>query len=167
MTIDQIVEIISPYFTVAGVTALVTALVSIAAKVYGTVKKTGASLSKTAMLNEEKIVELMSKVLPKDMAVKIMPLVESELQKINEAVQKAAGENAKKVAAKLDSIAKAVASMRNLPSEQREKLLDMIDAENQDVEPQMVTVEYEVSEEIKALADESSGSNDDFKPTIY
>ena len=138
MTVDQIMEIISPYFTVAGVTALVSAVISIAVKVYGVVKRTSVSLSKTALIDEKKIVELMKGVLPTDMSVKVMPLVESELAKINENVQKAAAENAVKTAKKLDTIAKAVASMRNLPTEQREQLLAMIETENKDAEAQTV-----------------------------
>ena len=166
MTIDQVMEIISPYFTIAGVTALVTAVISIAVKVYGVVKRTSISLSKTAMLDEKKIVELMQKVLPKDMSVKIMPLVESELAKINENVQKAASENAQKTAKKLDTIAKAVASMRNLPTEQREQLLAMIEMENKDTEPQTVVLNYSVSEEIKVIAEENKAEEKDFVPVI-
>ena len=166
MTIDQIMEVISPYFTVAGVTALVTAVISIAVKVYGVVKKTSVSLSKTALIDEKKIVELMKGVLPTDMSVKVMPLVESELAKINENVQKAAAENAVKTAKKLDTIAKAVASMRNLPTEQREQLLAMIEAENKDAEAQTVVLNYQVSEEIKAIAEESKAAEKDFVPVI-
>ncbi len=166
MTIDQIIEIISPYFTVAGITALVSAVISIAVKVYGVVKKTSVSLSKTALIDEKKIVELMKGVLPTDMSVKVMPLVESELAKINENVQKAASENAKKTALKLDTIAKAVASMRNLPTEQREQLLAMIEAENKDAEPQTVVLNYQVSEEIKAIAEETKAAEKDFVPVI-
>jgi Asp-tRNA(Asn)/Glu-tRNA(Gln) amidotransferase C subunit len=166
MTIDQIIEVISPYFTVAGVTALVSAVISIAVKVYGIVKKTSQSLSKTALLDEKKIVELMKGVLPTDMSVKVMPLVESELAKINENVQKAAAENATKTAKKLDTIAKAVASMRNLPTEQREQLLAMIEAENKDVAAQTVVLNYEVSEEIKAIAEANKGSKNNFVPVI-
>lgn len=166
MTIDQIMEVISPYFTVAGVTALVTAVISIAVKVYGVVKKTSVSLSKTALIDEKKIVELMKGVLPTDMSVKVMPLVESELAKINENVQKAAAENAVKTAKKLDTIAKAVASMRNLPTEQREQLLAMIETENKDAEAQTVVLNYQVSEEIKAIAEESKAAEKDFVPVI-
>lgn len=166
MTIDQIIEVISPYFTVAGVTALVSSVISIAVKVYGVVKRTSLSLSKTALIDERKIVELMKGVLPTDMSVKVMPLVESELAKINENVQKAASENAKKTALKLDTIAKAVASMRNLPTEQREQLLAMIEAENKDAEPQTVVLNYQVSEEIKAIAEETKAAEKDFVPVI-
>lgn len=166
MTIDQIIEVISPYFTVAGITALVSAVISIAVKVYSVVKKTSVSLSKTALIDEKKIIELMKGVLPTDMSVKIMPLVESELAKINENVQKAAAENAVKTAKKLDTIAKAVASMRNLPTEQREQLLAMIEAENKDVEAQTVVLSYQVSEEIKAIAEESKATEKDFVPVI-
>ena len=166
MTVDQIMEIISPYFTVAGVTALVSAVISIAVKVYGVVKRTSVSLSKTALIDEKKIVELMKGVLPTDMSVKVMPLVESELAKINENVQKAAAENATKTAKKLDTIAKAVASMRNLPIEQREQLLAMIEAENKDVSAQTVVLNYQVSEEIKAIAEESKTAEKDFVPMI-
>jgi hypothetical protein len=166
MTIDQIMEVISPYFTVAGVTALVSSVISIAVKVYGVVKRTSLSLSKTALIDERKIVELMKGVLPTDMSVKVMPLVESELAKINENVQKAASENAKKTALKLDTIAKAVASMRNLPTEQREQLLAMIEAENKDAEPQTVVLNYQVSEEIKAIAEETKAAEKDFVPVI-
>ncbi len=166
MTVDQIMEIISPYFTVAGVTALVSAVISIAVKVYGVVKRTSVSLSKTALIDEKKIVELMKGVLPTDMSVKVMPLVESELAKINENVQKAAAENATKTAKKLDTIAKAVASMRNLPTEQREQLLAMIEAENKDVSAQTVVLNYQVSEEIKAIAEENKAAEKDFVPMI-
>ena len=166
MTIDQIMEVISPYFTVAGVTALVSAVISIAVKVYGVVKRTSVSLSKTALIDEKKIVELMKGVLPTDMSVKVMPLVESELAKINENVQKAAAENAVKTAKKLDTIAKAVASMRNLPTEQREQLLAMIETENKDAEAQTVVLNYQVSEEIKAIAEESKTAEKDFVPMI-
>ena len=166
MTIDQIMEVISPYFTVAGVTALVSAVISIAVKVYGVVKKTSVSLSKTALIDEKKIVELMKGVLPTDMSVKVMPLVESELAKINENVQKAAAENAVKTAKKLDTIAKAVASMRNLPTEQREQLLAMIETENKDAEAQTVVLNYQVSEEIKAIAEENKAAEKDFVPMI-
>ncbi len=166
MTIDQIMEVISPYFTVAGVTTLVTAVISIAVKVYGVVKKTSVSLSKTALIDEKKIVELMKGVLPTDMSVKVMPLVESELAKINENMQKAASENAKKTALKLDTIAKAVASMRNLPTEQREQLLAMIEAENKDVSAQTIVLNYQVSEEIKAIAEETKAVEKDFVPVI-
>ena len=166
MTIDQIMEVISPYFTVAGVTALVSAVISIAVKVYGVVKKTSVSLSKTALIDEKKIVELMKGVLPTDMSLKVMPLVESELAKINENVQKAAAENATKTAKKLDTIAKAVASMRNLPTEQREQLLAMIEAENKDVSAQTVVLNYQVSEEIKAIAEENKAAEKDFVPMI-
>lgn len=166
MTVDQIMEIISPYFTVAGVTALVSAVISIAVKVYGVVKRTSVSLSKTALIDEKKIVELMKGVLPTDMSVKVMPLVESELAKINENVQKAAAENAVKTAKKLDTIAKAVASMRNLPTEQREQLLAMIETENKDAEAQTVVLNYQVSEEIKAIAEESKTAEKDFVPVI-
>ena len=166
MTVDQIMEIISPYFTVAGVTALVSAVISIAVKVYGVVKRTSVSLSKTALIDEKKIVELMKGVLPTDMSLKVMPLVESELAKINENVQKAAAENAVKTAKKLDTIAKAVASMRNLPTEQREQLLAMIETENKDAEAQTVVLNYQVSEEIKAIAEESKTAEKDFVPVI-
>ena len=166
MTVDQIMEIISPYFTVAGVTALVSAVISIAVKVYGVVKRTSVSLSKTALIDEKKIVELMKGVLPTDMSVKVMPLVESELAKINENVQKAAAENAVKTAKKLDTIAKAVASMRNLPTEQREQLLAMIETENKDAEAQTVVLNYQVSEEIKAIAEENKAAEKDFVPMI-
>ena len=166
MTVDQIMEIISPYFTVAGVTALVSAVISIAVKVYGVVKRTSVSLSKTALIDEKKIVELMKGVLPTDMSVKVMPLVESELAKINENVQKAAAENAVKTAKKLDTIAKAVASMRNLPTEQREQLLAMIETENKDAEAQTVVLNYQVSEEIKAIAEENKAAEKDFVPVI-
>ncbi len=166
MTIDQIMEVISPYFTVAGVTALVSAVISIAVKVYGVVKRTSQSLTKTALIDEKKIVELMNGVLPTDMSVKVMPLVESELAKINENVQKAAAENAVKTAKKLDTIAKAVASMRNLPTEQREQLLAMIETENKDAEAQTVVLNYQVSEEIKAIAEESKAAEKDFVPVI-
>ena len=166
MTVDQIMEIISPYFTVAGVTALVSAVISIAVKVYGVVKRTSVSLSKTALIDEKKIVELMKGVLPTDMSLKVMPLVESELAKINENVQKAAAENATKTAKKLDTIAKAVASMRNLPTEQREQLLAMIEAENKDVSAQTVVLNYQVSEEIKAIAEENKAAEKDFVPMI-
>ena len=166
MTIDQIMEVISPYFTVAGVTALVSAVISIAIKVYGVVKKTSVSLSKTALIDEKKIVELMKGVLPTDMSVKVMPLVESELAKINENMQKAAAENAVKTAKKLDTIAKAVASMRNLPTEQREQLLAMIEAENKDVSAQTIVLNYQVSEEIKAIAEETKAVEKDFVPVI-
>ncbi len=166
MTIDQIMEVISPYFTVAGVTALVSAVISIAVKVYGVVKRTSQSLSKTALIDEKKIVELMKGVLPTDMSVKVMPLVESELAKINENVQKAAAENAVKTAKKLDTIAKAVASMRNLPTEQREQLLAMIEAENKDVSAQTIVLNYQVSEEIKAMAEETKAVEKDFVPVI-
>ena len=142
------------------------AVISIAVKVYGIVKKTSQSLSKTALLDEKKIVELMKGVLPTDMSVKVMPLVESELAKINENVQKAAAENATKTAKKLDTIAKAVASMRNLPTEQREQLLAMIEAENKDVAAQTVVLNYEVSEEIKAIAEANKGSKNNFVPVI-
>ncbi len=166
MTIDQIMEVISPYFTVAGVTALVSAVISIAVKVYGVVKRTSQSLTKTALIDEKKIVELMNGVLPTDMSVKVMPLVESELAKINENVQKAAAENAVKTAKKLDTIAKAVASMRNLPTEQREQLLAMIEAENKDVSAQTIVLNYQVSEEIKAIAEETKAVEKDFVPVI-
>ena len=82
MTIDQIMEVISPYFTVAGVTALVSAVISIAVKVYGVVKKTSVSLSKTALIDEKKIVELMKGVLPTDMSLKVMPLVERDRKSV-------------------------------------------------------------------------------------
>lgn len=167
MSIEQILELIAPYVNIGGVIAAVTALIAIAVKVYGTVKRASTSLSQTAMLNEDKIVELMNKVLPRDMAVKIMPLVESELKKINETVQEAAAVNAKKTAQKLDTIAKAIASMRNLPTEQREQLLALVEAENKDVEPQTVTVDYEISEEIKAIAAQNNGFDDEFKPVLY
>lgn len=153
MTIDQIFEIISPYVSVGGVVTLVSAVIAIAAKVYGVVKRASASVSQTAMLNEDKIVELMKSVLPKDMAVKIMPLVESELKKINEAVQEAAAATSSKQTDKLDAIANAIASMRNLPTEQREKLLALIEDKNKD-EAQTVVVQYEVSEAVKAIAEE-------------
>ena len=166
MTIDQIMEVISPYFTVAGVTALVSAVISIAVKVYGVVKRTSQSLTKTALIDEKKIVELMNGVLPTDMSVKVMPLVESELAKINENVQKAAAENAVKTAKKLDTIAKAVASMRNLPTEQREQLLAMIEAENKAVSAQTIVLNYQVSEEIKAIAEETKAVEKDFVPVI-
>lgn len=167
MTIDQIFEIISPYVSVGGVVALVSAVIAIAAKVYGVVKRASASVAQTAMLNEDKIVELMKSVLPKDMAVKIMPLVESELKKINEAVQEAAAENVKKTTAKLDAIATAVASMRNLPTEQREKLLALIEEENKD-DAQTVTLAYEVSDDIKAIAEagEQEEKTAAFEPVI-
>lgn len=166
MTFEQIIEIISPYVSVTGIITLVTAVISIAVKVYGTVKRTSNELSKTAILDEKKIVELMKGVLPTDMAIKIMPLVESELAKINENVQKAASENAKRTAAKLDTIAKAVASMRNLPTEQREQLLAMIEEENKDAEPQTVVLNYEVSEEIKAVAESAKPAENEFVPVI-
>lgn len=166
MTIDQIMEVISPYFTVAGITALVSAVISIAVKVYGVIKRTSQSLSKTALIDEKKIVELMKGVLPTDMSVKVMPLVASELAKINENVQKAASKNAKKTTLKLDTIAKAVASMRNLPTEQREQLLAMIETENKDAEPQTVVLNYQVSEEIKAIAEENKAAEKDFVPVI-
>lgn len=167
MTIDQIFEIISPYVSVGGVVTLVSAVIAIAVKVYGVVKRTSASVSQTAMLNEDKIVELMKSVLPKDMAVKIMPLVESELKKINEAVQEAAAENVKKTTAKLDAIATAVASMRNLPTEQREKLLALVEEENKD-DAQTVTLAYEVSDDIKAIAEagEQEEKTAAFEPVI-
>ena len=165
MTIDQIFEIISPYVSVGGVVTLVSAVIAIAVKVYGVVKRASTSVSQTAMLNEDKIVELMKNVLPKDMAVKIMPLVESELTKINEAVREASAENVKKTAAKLDAIATAVASMRNLPTEQREKLLALIEEENKD-DAQTVTLAYEVSDDIKAIAEAAEEKADGFKPLI-
>lgn len=167
MTIDQIFEIISPYVSVGGVVTLVSAVIAIAVKVYGVVKRASASVSQTAMLNEGKIVELMKNVLPKDMAVKIMPLVESELTKINEAVREASAENVKKTAAKLDAIATAVASMRNLPTEQREKLLALIEEENKD-DAQTVTLAYEVSDDIKAIAEagEQEEKTAAFEPVI-
>lgn len=166
MTIDQIMEVISPFFTVAGIGSLVAALIAIGVKVHGIVKKTSVALSKTALIDEKKIVELMKGILPTDLAIKVMPLVESELAKINETVQKAAAENAKKTTQKLDTIAKAVASMRNLPAEQREQLLAMIEAENKDVEPQTVVLNYQVSEEIKAIAEASKEAEKDFVPVI-
>lgn len=165
MTIDQIFEIISPYVSVGGVVTLVSAVIAIAVKVYSVVKRASASVSQTAMLNEDKIVELMKSVLPKDMAVKIMPLVESELTKINEAVREASAENVKKTAAKLDAIATAVASMRNLPTEQREKLLALIEEENKD-DAQTVTLAYEVSDDIKAIAEAAEEKADGFEPLI-
>ena len=167
MTIDQIFEIISPYVSVGGVVTLVSAVIAIAVKVYGVVKRASTSVSQTAMLNEDKIVELMKNVLPKDMAVKIMPLVESELKKINEAVREASAENVKKTTAKLDAIATAVASMRNLPTEQREKLLALIEAENKD-DAQTVTLAYEVSDDIKAIAEagEQEEKTAGFEPVI-
>lgn len=167
MTIDQIFEIISPYVSVGGVVTLVSAVIAIAVKVYGVVKRASASVSQTAMLNEDKIVELMKSVLPKDMAVKIMPLVESELTKINESVREASAENVKKTAAKLDAIATAVASMRNLPTEQREKLLSLIEKENKD-DAQTVTLAYEVSDDIKAIAEagEQEEKTAAFEPVI-
>ena len=167
MTIDQIFEIISPYVSVGGVVTLVSAVIAIAVKVYGVVKRASASVSQTAMLNEDKIVELMKSVLPKDMAVKIMPLVESELTKINEAVREASAENVKKTTDKLDAIATAVASMRNLPTEQREKLLALIEEENKD-DAQTVTLAYEVSDDIKAIAEagEQEEKTAAFEPVI-
>ena len=75
-------------------------------------------------------------------------------------------ENAKKTALKLDTIAKAVASMRNLPTEQREQLLAMIEAENKDVSAQTIVLNYQVSEEIKAIAEETKAVEKDFVPVI-
>ena len=95
-----------------------------------------------------------------------MPLLESELAKINENVQKAAAENATKTAKKLDTIAKAVASMRNLPTEQREQLLAMIEAENKDVDAQTFVLNYQVREELKAIAEENKAEEKEFVPVI-
>lgn len=153
MTIDQVLELISPYVNITGVMTVVVALVTIAFKCRNIIKAAAQSVSSTAMLNENKIVELMNKVLPKNMAVKIMPLVESELKKINEAVQEAAAATSSKQTDKLDAIANAIASMRNLPTEQREKLLALIEDKNKD-EAQTVVVQYEVSEAVKAIAEE-------------
>lgn len=160
MTIDQVLELISPYVNISGVITVVTVFIAIAVRCRGLIKATAQdvsqsakNVSETAMLNEEKIVELMSKVLPKDMAVKIMPLVESELKRIAETVQEAAAATSARQTDKLDAIATAVASMRNLPTEQREKLLALIEDKNKD-EAQTVVVQYEVSEAVKAIAEE-------------
>ena len=49
--------------------------------------------------------------------------------------------------------------MRNLPTEQREKLLALIEEENAD-EAQTISLTYEVSDDIKAIISAESGDTD-------
>ena len=55
--------------------------------------------------------------------------------------------------------------MRNLPTEQREKLLALIEEENKD-DAQTVTLAYEVSDDIKAIAEAAEEKADGFEPLI-
>lgn len=155
MTFDQILELIAPYVSVSGVLAIFSLVVGVAVKI----KNTANKLSNTALLNEEVIAEKVKSVLPEKMSVEIMPLVKSELTKINEAVQDATKLMAEKMTKKLDTLAKAIASMRNLSNEQREELLSIID---DDVKPQVVELAYNVSDDVVKMAE----GNSEFKPVI-
>ena len=160
MTIDQIIEIIAPYVDIKGILAIV----GLAVGIYVKAKNAIASLKGSALLNETKIAKIVGNVLPEKMSVEIMPLVESELKKINENVQKASQIQADKMDKKLDALAKAIASMRNLSSEQRDKLLSIIENEPTNT---TVALTYNVSEDIKALANgEKEETETTFVPDI-
>lgn len=171
MDINQILELLAPWVDVTGILGILL-IIAIAARKF--VKKATAALNnfaKSGIVNDKKLEETINKKFDegykKALVVKVLPLVESELTKIQELFSKALLEYEKKTAQKTDALITAVASMRSLSTDQREKLLALVDKENKDPECETILAEYEVSQSVSKIAEAiESEPEETFDPDV-
>lgn len=149
MTNEQIISIIIPCAIALAVIAILVLGAIFGKKAIAILKNAREKID----LNEDKIYENFKKVLPEKMCVELLPLVKEQVTELFKALEA-------KQLKKLDAIAKALASMRSMPDINRDELIAILE-EDAKAEAKMVEVVYNVSDDIKAMAE---GKN--FTPDI-
>ena len=149
MTNEQIISIIIPCAIALAVIAILVLGAVFGKKAIAILKNAREKID----LNEDKIYENFKKVLPDKMCVELLPLVKEQVVELFKALEA-------KQLKKLDAIAKALASMRSMPDINRDELIAILE-EDAKAEAKMVEVVYNVSDDIKAMAE---GKN--FTPDI-
>lgn len=149
MTNEQIISIIIPCAIALAVIAILVLGAVFGKKAIAILKNAREKID----LNEDKIYENFKKVLPEKLCVELLPLVKEQVVELFKALEA-------KQLKKLDAIAKALASMRSMPDINRDELIAILE-EDAKAEAKMVEVVYNVSDDIKAMAE---GKN--FTPDI-
>lgn len=149
MTNEQIISIIIPCAIALAVIAILVLGAIFGKKAIAILKNAREKID----LNEDKIYENFKKVLPEKLCVELLPLVKEQVVELFKALEE-------KQLKKLDAIAKALASMRSMPDINRDELIAILE-EDAKAEAKMVEVVYNVSDDIKAMAE---GKN--FTPDI-
>lgn len=149
MTNEQIISIIIPCAIALAVIAILVLGAVFGKKAIAILKNAREKID----LNEDKIYENFKKVLPDKMCVELLPLVKEQVTEFSKALEA-------KILKKLDAIAKALASMRSMPDINRDELIAILE-EDAKAEAKMIEVVYNVSDDIKAMAE---GKN--FTPDI-
>lgn len=149
MTNEQIISIIIPCAIALAVIAILVLGAVFGKKAIAILKNAREKID----LNEDKIYENFKKVLPEKLCVELLPLVKEQVVELFKALEA-------KQLKKLDAIAKALASMRSMPDINRDELIAILE-EDAKAEAKTVEVVYNVSDDIKAMAE---GKN--FTPDI-
>lgn len=149
MTNEQIASIIIPCAIALAVIAVLVLCAFFGNKIVAALKTASNKIDN----NESKLFEAFKKVLPEKLCVELLPLVKEQVVELFKALEE-------KQLKKLDAIAKALASMRSMPDINRDELIAILE-EDAKAEAKMVEVVYNVSDDIKAMAE---GKN--FTPDI-